>query len=236
MGYDKSEKAQMEFGEGKTLARINKGKLHFEIIVDLKDAIKVRKGESDYLIIEGDTIFTNAKRGDRASKDDLEISFGTADISEIGKIIVKKGEILVDQEHRSAEQEKRFKQVVEFLATNAIDPQTKNPITPERIKSALEQAKVNIKPTSIDGQMKDILEELSKVIPIKIETKKVKIIIPAMHTGQAYGVITQYKENENWMPDGSLEVIVNVPAGAIMDFYDRLNSVTHGSALTEDVE
>jgi len=35
--------------------------------------------------------------------------------------------------------------------------------------------------------------------------------------------------------DGSLEMIVNVPSGLIMDFYDRLNSVTHGSAITEDV-
>jgi len=35
--------------------------------------------------------------------------------------------------------------------------------------------------------------------------------------------------------DGSLEMIVNVPSGLIMDFYDRLNSVTHGSAMTEEV-
>jgi hypothetical protein len=28
---------------------------------------------------------------------------------------------------------------------------------------------------------------------------------------------------------------VNVPAGAIIDFYDKLNGVTHGSALTEEI-
>ena len=35
-----------------------------------------------------------------------------------------------------------------------------------------------------------------KIIPIKLETKKVKITVPAMHTGKVYGIISQYKENE----------------------------------------
>jgi len=35
---------------------------------------------------------------------------------------------------------------------------------------------------------------------------------------KAYGVIAIYKESENWLNDGSLEVIVKVPSGMIMDF------------------
>ncbi|MFQ5531315.1 MAG: SBDS family ribosome assembly factor, partial [Candidatus Nanoarchaeia archaeon] len=97
-------------------------------------------------------------------------------------------------------------------------------------------AHINIKNTSIESQITEILESLSKVIPIKIETKKVKITVPAMHTGKVYGIVNQYKESENWLSNGDLEVIVNVPAGAIMDFYDKLNSLTHGSALTEELK
>ena len=59
------------------------------------------------------------------------------------KKIVKEGEIQTTQEHRDAEQEKKFKQVVDFLTKNAYDPQTGRPHTPERIKNALEQANVN---------------------------------------------------------------------------------------------
>ena len=82
----------------------------------------------------------------------------------------------------------------------------------------------------------EILEKISSLIPIKIETKKVKIKIPAVHTGRAYGVVAIYKVSENWLDDGSLEVIVEVPSGMIMDFYDKLNGVTHGSALTEEIK
>ena len=76
------------------------------------------------------------------------------------------------------------------------------------------------------------LKEKAKRLGIK---KKVKIKVPAIHTGKVYGVINQYKEQENWLGDGGLEVVVNVPSGLIIDFYDKLNAVTHGSALTEEI-
>ena len=79
------------------------------------------------------------------------------------------------------------------MAKNAYDPQTGRPHTTERIKNALEQANVNIKSTSIENQINEILEKISSLIPIKIETKKVKIKIPAIHRGKAYGVVAIYK-------------------------------------------
>tara|TARA_Y100000034_G_C6684083_1_gene300848 strand:- start:6 stop:680 length:675 start_codon:yes stop_codon:yes gene_type:complete len=220
-----------------TTARIKKAGKPFEILVDLEKALAFRKGESSAVdFLEADSIFSDSKKGEHASSEDIKKSFGTEDISEVAGKIVKGGEVLVSQEHRDAEQEKRFKQVVDLLSKSAVDPQTGNPHTPERIKSALEQAHINVKPGSVENQMKEIIEAVSKVIPLKLETKKVKIGIPAIHTGQAYGVVNQYKDSEQWLEDGSLEVIVKVPSGMIMDFYDRLNSITHGSAVTEEIK
>jgi ribosome maturation protein SDO1 len=221
-----------------TTARIRREGMHFEILVEMDDAVKYNKtgGKDGAIVLEIDKIFTNAKKGEIAAQEDLQKHFGTTNIQAIAEKIVKDGEVEETQEHRSAEQEQKFKQIVDFLATNAIDPQSGNPITTERIKSALEQAKVNIKNKSVEDQINDILGELTKVIPIRIETKKVKITVPAQHTGQAYGIIAKHKESEKWKDDGSLEVLVKVPAGIIMDFYDKLNSITHGSALTEEIK
>ncbi len=220
----------------KTTVRIDKSGKHFEILVDLEDAMKFKRGEIGSIIAESDIIFRNVKKGERAPTSDIESAFGTTDPNEIIPKIVKGGEILTTQDFRDAEQEKKFKQVVDFLSRNAVDPQSGNPHTSERIKNALEQAHVNIKNTSVENQINDILAEISKIIPIKLETKKVKITIPAIHTGKAYGVISTHKETETWLDDGSLEVIVKVPAGMIMDFYDKLNGVTHGSAVTEEIQ
>jgi len=219
-----------------TLARIKKAGKHFEIIVDLDNALKFKKGESNFIEAEGDRIFTDSKKGHVPSQEDLREAFGTTDVNEIIKRIVKEGEVQTTQEHRDAEQEKKFKQVVDFMAQNAIDPQTGNPITAERIKNALEQAHINIKNVPIENQIKDILAEVSKIIPIKLETKRVKIVVPAMHTGKVYGIINQYKEKEDWLNNGDLEVVVSVPSGIIIDFYEKLNNVTHGSAITEEIK
>ncbi len=219
-----------------TTARIKRTGKNFEIIVDLDDALKFKKGLSEFIQAETEFIFKDIKKGEKASEKELKDAFGTTDVNEVVKKIVKEGEIQTTQEYRDAEQEKRFKQVVDFLTRNAYDPQTGRPHTAERIKNALEQANVNIKNTSIENQISEILEKISSLIPIKIETKKVKIKIPALHTGKAYGVVATYKTSENWLNDGSLEVIVEVPSGMIMDFYDKLNSVTHGSAITQEIK
>ena len=219
-----------------TTARIRKNSLDFEILVDLDQALKFKKGESDFLNVEGDAIFSDVKKGFRAANSDLEIAFKTTDATEIGKIIVKQGEVLTDQGHRDEEKDKKIKQVVDFLAVNSIDPQSGRPHSIERIKSALEQSHVNIKNAPIDTQINEIIDEISKIIPIKIETKSIKITIPAIHTGKAYGIVNTYKGKETWLDNGDLEVVVNVPAGIIIDFYDKLNSVTHGSALTEEIK
>ncbi len=221
-----------------TTARIKQAGKHFEIIVDLDKSLDFKKTGSGNVgdFMEVDKIFSDHKKGLIASTSDLKESFNTEDVSEIAEKIVKNGEILLTQEHRNEEKEKKFKQVIEYLTLNSINPQTNNPHTSERIGNALKQAHVNIKNVPIENQINDIISEISEIIPIKIETKKVKVTIPAIHTGKAYGVINLYKEDEKWLSDGSLEVVINVPAGIIMDFYDKLNSVTHGSAITEDIK
>ena len=187
------------------------------------------------IFLQTDKIFSDAKKGEKVPYNIIENSFGTLDINVIAEKIVKEGEVMVDQEHRSAEQEQKVKRVVDFLSTNAIDPQSGNPITAKRIRSALEQAHVNIKNVPVENQIQKIIEKISEIIPIKIETKRVRVTIPAIQTGKAYGVISQYKESEIWLDNGDLEVITKVPAGMIMDFYDKLNGITHGSAVTEEI-
>ena len=218
-----------------TIARIKKTGKNFEIIVDMDNALKFRKGLSNFIEAEGDKIFTDSKKGLAASNSDLMQAFGTNDLGAIAQIIVKKGEVLVTQEHRDEEKDKKIKQVIDFIVTNSVD-QNGRPYTPQKIETALEQAHVNIKNVPVDAQIRDIIASLSVVMPIRLETKKIIIKIAAIHTGIAYRIVTQHKEDEKWLNDGSLEIVVSVPAGTLMDFYDKLNGVTHGSALTEEIK
>lgn len=220
------------------IARIRVGSKHFEILVEAEEALKFKKtGEGNVSnFLDADIIFTDSKKGLKAGASDLEEAFGTSDVNEVAAQIIKRGEVQIPQDVRDAQRGERFKQVVDFLVKNSTNAQTSNPFTPERIERALDEIGVNIQNKPIDSQIKNIVSELGKVIPIKIETKRLKITIPAQYTGQAYSVVNTYKESEEWKNSGDLDVIVNVPSGLQMEFYDKLNAATHGSAISEEVE
>src|SRR6056297_3173079 len=116
-----------------TTARIKKDGKHFEVLVDLENAMKFRKGETDFLEPEIDRVFKDSKKGEVPPVSMLEEAFGNTDPIEITKEIVKKVEVLLTEVYRDAKKEKKLKRVVDFLSRNAINPQTGNPYTPERI-------------------------------------------------------------------------------------------------------
>jgi len=221
-----------------TTARLKRGSKNFETMVDLDSAMNIRKGESSDVngAIRDTTIWNDLKKGMRAGDKDLKDIFGTTEFNQVVEKIIKKGDLEVTQEYRDEALETKKKQVVDFLIRNAVDARTNRPFTPDMIESAIKQTGVKIENQPVDKQIKSITETLKKVIPIKIETKKIKIKIPAEHTGRAYGLIQDYKEKEEWLNDGSLEVILNIPVGIQSDFYDKLNNITHGSAITSEMK
>jgi ribosome maturation protein SDO1 len=155
---------------------------------------------------------------------------------EVAEKIIKKGNIELPQEYRDEEVEKRKKQIIDFYLRNAIDSRSNRPFTPEIIEASIKQSGVNITNKPVDQQISNITESLKTIIPLKIETKKIIITIPAVYTGKVYGVINEYKEKEDWLSDGSLKVVVSIPVGLQSEFYDKLNAITHGAAITEETK
>ena len=221
-----------------TTARIKKGGKHFEILVDLEEAMKIKKdlpGADLSSAIITDKIFYNLKSGEHASSDDLEINFGTSNQLEVAEKIIRQGEVVQTADSMKAEHDAKYKQVIDFLSKNAVSAEGR-PYTPDRIEKALHEAHINIKNKPIESQLDEILDHLSKVLPIKIETKKVKLLIPAQHTGKAYGIIKDFMTEEKWKNNGDLEVVVEMPSGLIFDFYDKINGATSGSVLSEEIK
>ena len=221
-----------------TTARVKKGGKNFEILVDLDEALKIKRGEEDvnlHSAVLTEAIFKNLKSGEHASESDLEANFGSTDVMKVSEKIIQEGEVVRTTESMKEEQDKKYKQVVDFLASNAVSPEG-HPYTPDRIMKALGEAHVNVKNKPIESQIGEILDQLSKILPIKIELKRVKLLIPAQHTGKAYGVVREFMKEEHWKENGDLECVVEMLAGLIFEFYDRLNGVTHGSALSEELK
>jgi len=219
-------------------ARLKTHGTTFEVLVDPDGALALKRGEAvnveDILAVED--VFENASRGDRSPEEDLQKAFGTTDALAIAGIIIKKGEISLTAEQRKQFIENKRRQVIEIIARNAINPQTKTPHPPARIEQAMSEARVNIDPTkSTDDLVKITMKAIRPLIPIRFEEVEVAVKVPASYAPKAYGEIAAFGKlnREAWQNNGSWIGVVQIPAGMQTDFYALINRLTKGEAETK---
>ena len=131
--------------------------------------------------------------------------------------------------------EKR-KQIITFIVKTFVDPRSHLPHPPLRVEQAMNDARVSIDPfKNSEEQVKDIVEKLRSIIPLKSENLLLEISIPAQYVAQSYSVLksTGVLKKEDWQPNGSLKAILEIPAAARPNVIDRLGAVTKGTAFVE---
>lgn len=215
------------------IARLKKNGKNFEILVDCEKALEFKKGKniSLYDILAGDIIYKDSRKGERVSEKDLKLIFNTEDIYEAAKIILKDGEIQISKEVRDSGREEKLKKIIALIHRNCIDSKTGLPHPPQRIESAMDEAKVRIDENkSAEEQVDKIVDKLRVIIPIKFETKRIELIIPAKYSGASFMALKGYGKmlKNEWKNDGSLEVVVEIPAGIIDEFFSKINGICHG--------
>ncbi len=222
------------------IARLKKNGKDFEILVDCDKALEFKKGKGNVDdVVAVDSIFKDVKKGEHAKEHDLQEIFNTTDFKKIAEIIIKEGEIQVTKEHMGKEREEKFKKIVGIIHRNAVDPKTGLPHPPLRIENAMKEAKVNIDDTkTAEQQVENILEKLRPIIPVKFELHELELIIPNKYAGSSYHVLKKYGKllKENWLGNGDLKVLIEIPGGIQDDFFSELNKVCHGEVESKQVK
>jgi len=222
------------------IAKIRRENLDFEILVDPDLALMYRQGQKKDLnnILVVEEIYKDAKKGERHKSNELKKAFGTEDIYQITQIILKEGEIGLTTEQKRKMIEQKQQQIISLIAQEAIDPRTGAPHTILRITQAVEQAKVKIDPLkSAAEQVPVVLDAIKLIIPIKMVKRKIAIKIGPEYAKKIYGTLKNYGiEKEEWTSNGDLICILNIPAGIVNEFYDKLNKLTAGSVQTKIIE
>jgi len=219
------------------IARVEKSGEKFEILVKPEAVQKVRDGKDVDLLKELaiDEIFKDAHKGSKASEDKMAEFFGTTEPLAVAKQIIQRGEIQLTTEQRRQMLEAKRKQIVQYIAANAINPQTSTPHPPQRIENAMEEAKVHIDPFKpIEEQVKEVLDALRPLIPIRFEKVRIAVKLSAEDSAKSYGDIKGYGTilKEEWSPTGAWLGVVEMPAGLQTDFLERLNAKTKGNVQT----
>jgi ribosome maturation protein SDO1 len=224
--------------EKSVVARLESYGERFELLVDPDQAAKVRQGETIDIeeVVAALNVFSNASRGTRASDEALTKVFHTTDFHAVAHRIIEKGEIHLTAEQRRHMIDEKRRQVINFIARNAVNPQTGHPHPPQRIEMAMEEARVNIDPfRHLDEMVKETIKALRPILPIRFEELRLAIKIPADFAAKAYGDIAagSTMEKEEWQKDGSWICVVRIPAGIQTEFYDLINKITKGEGVVK---
>ena len=210
----------------------------FEILVKPDPALDFKLGKRKDIssVLISDEIYTDSGKGTRASTEKLLKAFKTDDATAIAEQIMRKGDLNLTTDQRRKMIEAKRKQVVEFIAKTYVDPRSHLPHPPLRIEQAMKDGKVSIDPQkNLDDQVKDIVEKLRSIIPLKSENLDLEIIIPAQYAAKSYSVLKSAGtlKREDWLTNGSLKAILEIPAAARPNVIDRLGSITKGTASVE---
>ncbi|RLG91622.1 MAG: ribosome assembly factor SBDS [Candidatus Hecatellales archaeon] len=221
-----------------TIARLVVSGERFEVMVNPDKALEYKLGKPvpPSQILVYDTIFRDVSKGERASEEKIRRAFGTTDPLKIVKTILDKGELQLTTEQRRRLIEDKKKQIIAFISKHCVDPRTNLPHPPLRVEQALAQAKVSIDPfKDVEEQAKEVIQALRPILPLKTELALIEVKIPPQYAPATYGTLKSFGsiKREQWLSDGSLLAVIEVPAGLQMTFLEKIGSLTKGTAQSK---
>jgi len=223
----------MSTKDKEVIARFERGGKRFEAIVYANKAWLFKEGKINNIrdVLVGDIIYYDARKGLKASTEDLRKTFGTDDVYKIAAEIIRRGELQVTARQRRELIEAKRRQIIEFLSRNSIDPRTGLPHPPTRIELALEQARVGIDPFKpVEYQVQEILKKIQRILPLKLARARLGVKIPPQYVGKAYGVLMKIGRvlRSTYQSDGSLIMEIEIPAGLQETVIEKVNALTSG--------
>ena len=213
----------------------------FEILVKPDPALDYKLGKTDNIgpILVSDEIYTDSSKGTRSSSEKLIKAFKTEDPLVIAEKIMQKGVLNYTTAQRRKRVAEKRKQIITFIAKTFVDPRSHLPHPPLRIEQAMNDIRVSIDPfKNVEEQIKDIVENLRSIIPLKSENLLLEISVPAQYVAQSYSVLksTGILKKEDWQSNGSLKAILEIPAASRPNVLDRLGAITKGTAFVEVIK
>ena len=216
------------------LARLKKGGSNFEVLVDCDKALLLKEGKNVDIkdVLAAEEIFSDAKKGARASGNQMKSIFGTDDPLEVAKVIIQRGDVHINKEHKNKIADDKRKRVIDMIAMNAVDPKTELPHPRTRIENAFAELKIQVNETEpVEQQVQEIIKKIRVILPIKLESRELSIKVPPKFSRGCHAIVQKYGtilKNE-WENDGSFNCTIQVPAGLQTQLMDELNSFTHGN-------
>ncbi len=168
----------------------------------------------------------------------MKDAFGSSEVFTVAPEILKHGEFKLTHEQRVQLVEEKTEAIIKDISKRAMNPQTGHPHPPDRVRQAMERAKVSVDPfIRVDEQVPRVVKALLVIIPISFESVKLRITLPASFAGKGYNIVAKAGviKSDSWGQDGSWTGLVEMPASLRQALYDDLNKLTKGQTRIDVV-
>ncbi|MBR9675611.1 ribosome assembly factor SBDS [Candidatus Woesearchaeota archaeon] len=225
------------------LAKLKRGGENFEVAIIPEKIISYKEKKDSKIpveeLIKSQEIFADVKKGLIAKKENLNQAFGTSDVLEVAKKIIDEGEIQFTQEYRDKLLIEKKNKIIDTIHKKGVDPKTGLPHPTTRIQNAFDEAKIKIDYfKSAEEQIDEIVKKIRVVLPIRFEKLKVWLNIPNTYASRIYGLLSTYGDvlEQAWQNDGGLITTIEIPSGVQEEFFDKINSLSHGQIQSKKIE
>merc|ERR1711865_1326805 len=109
---------------------------------------------------------------------DMKAAFGTVDLEEICRRILKKGELQVSDKEREVHVEGLFRDIVQICVERCVHPQTCRHLTPHTVENAIRSIGFSVKPDqTAKKQALKAIEQLCSELPESFARAKMRLRI-----------------------------------------------------------
>ncbi|KAF8887748.1 SBDS protein C-terminal domain-containing protein [Infundibulicybe gibba] len=182
-----------------SIVRLKKGGKRFEIACYKNKVQEWRTGVETNLddVLQISNVFVNVSKGEVAKTGDLAKAFGTADVSEIVKEILKKGELQVGDKERDHDLTALRKEIATLVAEKCVEPATQRPYPVGMIEKAMAEAGFSVKQNkTAKSQVSECIKQLQtdSNLPIQRARMRVRVSMPTADSKKLREKVTEGAE------------------------------------------
>ena len=222
-----------------SIVRLRKGGKRFEVACYKNKVLDWRNGTEKDLdeVVQIENVFLNVSKGAAAPQEDLKKAFGTKEIEQIVKEILKKGELQVGEKERNQELDASWREIATLVCEKCVDPTSQRPYPYGIIDKAMSDIHYSIKTgKSAKSQALDVIRQLQASNTISIERARMRIrLTMATKDGkrlkEKITPLIDTTEDEDWSDEW--ELIASIDPGSLRRINELLEAETKGRGRVE---
>ncbi|MFP4401913.1 MAG: ribosome assembly factor SBDS [Candidatus Nanoarchaeia archaeon] len=224
------------------IIRYKKAGVEVEALVEYRELVNyLEQSESEnstqeqnsiYDVFVTPQLYSDSNKGLEADYDTIKQLFEKMSEEEILIEIARHGDAQIPTSYMNELREKKKEQIINYIASQTINPQTKQKYSQSLISNEIESLTFTVHPYKDHiKQAEDIFKELKKKIPIKFDNSLLIIQIPSQYSGKLIGTIRKFGTIEKQFYDelGVLHLHLNIPTSRLEEVETFVKNETNGS-------